>query len=546
MDTQSNGSEKHPETNTKQHGRGGFWDRRKSIPKDRLAWLWLVVGFILLPFTFFQTVIPLAAWLAPIFLLRFERTSRRACISLLMIFLAYAAGIGIALRGFLSSDMTLNIIGLINFPLLKGLIFTLPYAADRLIGSRPASMTRLLVFPLAFTSVDWLMSLSAFINSTGSPAYSQYDNLALMQILSITGMWGITFLIMWCATTANALWEHAFEWRTVRLTLGTFAVVLLAVLLFGNARLAFSAPASQTVEAGTITVDSAISSMANSSITGNFNHATDAQRLAVRPKLALTINQLLARTEVELRGGAKLVTWQEGAGTVLEEDKQIVLNQVAVLAKQYDAYIQVSLGVITRRQEQHFIRNQSILVDNMGTVRWTYDKTYLVYPNEHYVFIAGPGQLPVADTPYGRLSTAICNDLHFTPLIHQAGQNGVDILITPYHDVHPFESEDAVVATYRAIENGFSLLRPAGAGLSTITDYQGRILATQNFFTNTDGIMMTTVPIHGVTTVYSWIGDLFAYLCTAGLVFVIVWVLLRRRQTTTAHWTDQQERPTSR
>lgn len=102
------------------------------------------------------------------------------------------------------------------------------------------------------------------------------------------------------------------------------------------------------------------------------------------------------------------------------------------------------------------------------------------------------------------------------------------------------------MATYRVIENGFSLLRPAGAGLSTITDYQGRILATQNFFTNTDGIMMTTVPIHGVTTVYSRIGDLFAYLCTAGLVFLIVWVLLRRSQTTTAHWTDQQERPTSR
>ena len=513
-----------------QHIRTRFLETLRNIQTDQLARLWLLVGFILLPFTFFQTVFPLAAWLAPVFLLRFARTSRRALVALPMIFLAYAAGIEIALRGSASNDMTLNIIGLINFPVLKGLIFTLPYIADRLIGSRTASWTRLLVFPLAFTSMDWLMSLSAFINSTGSPAYSQYDNLALMQILSITGMWGITFLIMWCATTVNALWEHAFEWRPIRSSLGGFVAVLLTVLLFGNIRLNFYPPSAQTVEASTVTIDSAISSMANSSITGNFNQGTDAQRAAIRSKLALTIDQLLSRTEAALRSGAKIVAWQEGAGTVLEEDKQQTLDRVVALAKQYDAYVQVSLGVITRSREQHFIRNQSILIDNTGVIRWTYDKTYLVYPIEHYAFIAGSGQLPVADTPYGRLSTAICNDLHFTSLIHQAGQNGVDILITPYHDVHPFESEDAVVATYRAIENGFSLVRPTGAGLSTIVDYQGRILASQNYFTNNNGIMMTSVPMRGVMTVYSRIGDLFATLCAVGLVFLAALAFLHREQ----------------
>jgi apolipoprotein N-acyltransferase len=271
----------------------------------------------------------------------------------------------------------------------------------------------------------------------------------------------------------------------------------------------------------------------DSSINGNFYQATDDQRAAIRPKLAPTIAQALVRTEKALRAGAKIVTWQEGAGTVLEEDKQTMLDRAAALAKQYDAYIQVSLGVITRIREQHFIRNQSILTDNTGAVRWTYDKTYLVYPIEHYVFIAGPGILQVADTPYGRLSTAICNDLHFTTLIRQAGQKGVDLLITPYRDIHPFESEDAVVATFRAIENGFSLLRPTGAGLSTIVDYQGRILASQDFFTDNDGIMMTSVPTRGDRTIYSQIGDLFAYLCAAGLAFLMGWAFVGRKASAT-------------
>jgi apolipoprotein N-acyltransferase len=505
----------------------------RNIPTVRLAWLWLLLGFVLLSFTFFQTVIPLAAWLAPIFLLRFTRTSRRAWIALPLIFLAYAISLIIGGRGSDTSNPLLVLIGIITTPLIHGLMYTLPYTADRLIGSRLASWARLLIFPLAFTSVDWLMSLSNIINSVGSPAYSQSNNLVLVQILSITGMWGITFLIMWCATTVNALWEHQSDWRPVKGALAGFVVVLLVVLLFGSIRLSFYPPSSQIVEAATITLDHAVASDADSPITADFNLSTDAQRAAARPKIEASVDQMLSRTETVLRGGAKMVSWEEGSGRVLEEDKQQTLDRVAALAKQYNAYLQVSLEVLTRTPLQHFVHNQSILVDNTGTVLWTYDKTYPTFPIESSFTIPGDGKMPVANTQYGRLGTAICNDLHFSTLIRQAGQQGVDILITPYHSGYPFAWEDSVVATYRAIENGFSLLRPAGTGLSTITDYQGRILASQNFFTSSDGIMMTTVPIRGVTTIYSRIGNLFAYLCVAGLVLLAAWAFFPRKKPMT-------------
>jgi apolipoprotein N-acyltransferase len=468
-------------------------------------------------------VIPLTIWLAPIFLLRFARTSRRAVISLPLIFFAYAVGISITLRGSDSSNISLFILGIILFPLIRGVMYTLPYATDRLIGSRLTSWARLFVFPLAFTTVDWLMSLSSKINSTGSPAYSQYDNLALIQILSITGMWGVTFLIMWCASTVNAIWEHLSNWQPVCAKAITFAAVFMAVILFGSARLAFASPSSQTVLVATITQDSVIASDANSLIDAKFNQSTDAERAADRPYFERTVDQMLARTENALRGGAKLVSWEEGSTTVLEEDEQRTLVRVAALATQYDAYIQVSFSLLIRSSTHAFVRNQSILVDNTGAILWTYDKTYPVFPVEAYFTIAGPGKLPVADTSYGRLSTAICNDMHFSPLIRQAGQNGVDILIAPYHDLHPFESEDAVVATYRAIENGFSLVRPAGKGVSSIMDYEGHVLGSQNYNKTTDGIMLSSVPTRGEKTIYSQIGDLFSYLCAAGLTILIGW-----------------------
>ena len=251
-------------------------------------------------------------------------------------------------------------------------------------------------------------------------------------------------------------------------------------------------------------------------------------RAAARPQFEATVDQMLARTETALRGGAKIVAWQEGSGTVLEEDKQSTLNQVSALARQYDAYLEVSLGVLTRTKAQHFILNQSILIDNTGAIRWTYNKTYPVIPTESYVTVAGDGKLPMADTQYGLLSTAICNDLHFPALIRQAGENDADILIAPYNDFHPWESEDAVTAMYRAIENGVSVVRPAGHGYSTIVDYEGRILATQNYFTNNTGIMMSTIPTRGVTTIYSRIGDVLVYLCVAGLILLIASALIHK------------------
>jgi len=500
-------------------------DIQRNLQTDRLAWLWLLIGFILLPFMTWQTVIPLAAWFAPVFLLRFARTSRRTSLALPFIFIAYVAANLIAGRG-----LPFNLLGFMGNILFKGLLWTLPYAADRLIRSRLRAWARLLVFPLAFTTVDWVMSLLR-VSSSGSPAYSQYDNLALVQVISITGMWGLTFLIMWFASTVNALWEHHFDWKAARGTLAFFVAVLVAAQLFGSIRLSFSPPSSQTIVAATITTDSAAWKAAVDSLDWmRFNRSTDAERDAVRPKFEATVNQMLTRTETALRGGAKVVGWQEESAWVLAEDEQSALDRAAALARQYDAYLQVSLGVFTRTEKLPYLFDRSILIDNRGQILWKYDKTHLVPYDEAFSTIAGKGVLPHADTPYGRMSAAICYENYYPALIRQAGQIGADILFAPSNDVAPFASSASVMATYRAIENGFSMVRPTGKGISLITDYQGRVLGSQDYFTASSGIMLTTVPTRGVRTIYGKIGDVFAYLSVTGLILLVGWALIRRRQ----------------
>jgi apolipoprotein N-acyltransferase len=503
---------------------------------DRRAWLWFLIGAALLPFVSLLTVIPgapwgpaLVAWIAPVFLLRFTRTSARARVALPLIFVAQLLAVYIANR-FLSppTDPWLFALALVAVPLVRSLCYTLPFAADRALASRVGAWPRLFVFPLAATTVDWVMSLSRPISSAGSIAYTQIDALVLVQLVSLTGLWGLTFLIAWFAATANALWESNFDWRQVRAQVGLFAGVLIVVVAFGTVRLAFAPPATSPVPAASVTIDSAVAARAAAGIDwARFGQSTDQQRAAARPQFQATVDQMLARTEAALRGGARVVGWQEGSALVLEEDKQGALDRASALAREYGGYIQVALQVFSRVSGLAYMRNQSILIDDTGAVRWTYDKTYPAWFNgEAFLTIAGNGVLPVVDTPLGRLSTAICNDMYFAPLLRQAGSKGVDILFAPTHAVA--EASDVVAARYRSVEEGFSLVRPAGNGTSLITDPQGRVLSSQEYQAR-GGIMLSAVPFRGISTVYSKIGDTFAHAAVIALA-VIGLVAGRRRE----------------
>ena len=175
-----------------------------------------------------------------------------------------------------------------------------------------------------------------------------------------------------------------------------------------------------------------------------------------------------------------------------------------------------------------YLLNQSILIDNFGKVVWTYQKSY-PFGFEGYLVVAGPGRVPLAVTPFGRVTGALCNDMHFPSLIRQAGQLHANILIRPYSENPPFESR--AVAVTRAIENGVAVLRPTGKGVSLVTDEKGRILGRRDYSQAGSGILLATIPIHQVRTVYPVIGDLIAYLNAGALVALIVFAVVRKRRS---------------
>ena len=83
-------------------------------------------------------------------------------------------------------------------------------------------------------------------------AYTQHDNLPLMQLASVTGIFGIAFLIAWFASVVNWAWHHDFAWYAIRGGALLYAGVFSLVMLAGATRLALGASEAKSIRAAVI------------------------------------------------------------------------------------------------------------------------------------------------------------------------------------------------------------------------------------------------------------------------------------------------------
>ena len=153
--------------------------------------------------------------------------------------------------------------------------------------------------------------------------------------------------------------------------------------------------------------------------------------------------------------------------------------------------------------EEPYLRNQSVLVGPDAQVLWSDDKSHPVPGMES--LRPGPATVPVVSTPYGRLATVICFDSDFPALMRQAAGRA-DIMLVPVHDWYELRAAHAADATLRAVENGYAVVRVAEGGLSQAVDSRGRVLATADYFSTGQPVMVANVPTRGTTTPYRWSG----------------------------------------
>jgi len=104
-------------------------------------------------------------------------------------------------------------------------------------------------------------------------------------------------------------------------------------------------------------------------------------------------------------------------------------------------------------------------------------------------------------------------------------------MISPANDWYAVSRTHPQQVSFRAIENGFSLVRPNPSfGLAASYDYQGKIISYLDYEKSKNEIMISDVPTKGVNTIYNIIDDLFAWFCSIGTLFMLLSVVIKRKR----------------
>jgi apolipoprotein N-acyltransferase len=475
------------------------------------CWAPLVLAALFAPFANGVHAIATAAWLFPLFLLRFVRVQP----TLVGLPIAYFLLTGAVTLQFWGTSR-LPAIAFVGLSAIWGLVMLISYAVDKLITHRLTGIPASLVFPCAWVSVEYLLSAAPY-GTWGSVAYSQSENLPLIQVLSVTGLWGISFLIAWFAAAVNSVWENGLvKGRAVAWCCG---MTLAGILVAGGFRLAMFPVSAPTVRIASLSVST---------------KSVDSGRLTADEywrRVAIIDDDLLQRTEREMLAGAKIVFWSEANAPVLKNKEADLVARGASLADRYHAYLGMSLyEIYGRTGNPPRFENKLILIGPEGQLEWSYNKTKPVPGQETALMVAGDRRLKTTNTAYGRLSGLICFDGDFPRVAAQAGTETADILLDPSNDWPAIDPLHTVMASFRAIEQGVNLVRQTRHGLSAAYDYEGRVLATADYYQSNDPVMVAWVPTRGVRTFYARFGDWFAWLNLLTVV-ALTFVAMCRKPT---------------
>jgi apolipoprotein N-acyltransferase len=477
----------------------------------------------LLPFANGRFSVALAAWLAPIFLLRLTRSWRRASAALGAAWTLSTGALMFQFRGMVPFPAPIYAAVMLTY----GFLFAVPYLLDRRFHARLPIAAATLVFPSAWAGIEFLMSRGPF-GSWFSAGYSQAANPPLLQMLSVTGLWGLTFLIGWTAATANAFIEARGTSRRAPAAAFVCGGVLALVLLAGGARLALFPPSSPTIRVASLSgIDLPLHP--DPRVVGRFfDHATlaPAEVATIRERAAAIDDDLLLRSQREARAGAKIVFWGETNAPVMKDDEDALDRRAGALSRREGIYL--GMGLASWHLESvPPLENKLVLVGPDGRVAWEYWKAHPVPGPEAMMSRGSDGRLRFLDSPYGRISSIVCFDADFPHLLAQAGRLGADIVLDPSNDWRAIDPWHTRMASFRAIEQGVNLVRQTSRGLSAAYDYEGRTLAAMDHYTATDRALVAQVPTRGVRTVYTVLGDWAGW---ASLVALAVLILPRRKR----------------
>jgi apolipoprotein N-acyltransferase len=398
---------------------------------------------------------------------------------------------------------------------------------------------------------------------------SQYQLTPLIQIASVTGVYGVSFLVVWVSLSLLSAVKTILRRPTIRFAWQSDIVlplfVIVAIFAFGSVRLRDQNPPTSTLRVTliqpsipqTLIWDSGANSnrfqelvrLTEKALTGNENQKSEGR--VIRVLNPLNLNRTRGARPSEK---TDLLIWPESA---IPELTQPVYEVITNLVRTHHVWLifnaEDNVWRPTAKDNNNYDSfNAAFLFDPYGSYRGIYHKQKLVIfgeyiPLEHWLpfikyltpitgsFAAGsqPVTFELGDLKV-RTAPLICFEDIFPQLVREYVQDDTDFLVNLTNDGWfgrgAEQWQHMASAVFSAVENGVPLVRCANNGLTCWIDSNGRILEIfKDKGGSVYGIGYQTIELplsqsteSRATTFYNRHGDWFSWACVAVAVLVLI------------------------
>jgi apolipoprotein N-acyltransferase len=395
----------------------------------------------------------------------------------------------------------------------------------------------LYIAPLFWVVLEFLRSYIFTGFPWSSIGYTQYKFLTIIQIADITGIYGVSFLIV---AVNGALADLFLLKRRIKemplfplshtvIGLISLLVFIILSIIYSQIRLNEERPSNQFT-----------ASIIQGNIEQDKKWESSYQDVVIETYKILTLQSITDQPYI--------VVWPETAVPFFFETDINYTNDLVDFQKQLNTHLLFgSILVKGKTNEKYLLSNSAVLLDRDGKVTYIYDKIHLVpfgeyIPLQKFLFfvnklVVGIGDYVPGDnyikakTPFGDFATLICYEIIFPGLVRKFYSNEGDFIVNITNDAWfgktkgPYQHFS--MAVFRAVENRKPVIRAANTGISGFIDSNGRILSTTKLFQQS--VLTRDIKTDNTRTFYSKYGDLFSYIWIVFSILLLTKIYNKKR-----------------
>lgn len=383
--------------------------------------------------------------------------------------------------------------------------------------SRLPAPLKLLGLPVSWAAIEFVKYIAPVVEDWWFVllADSQWRFPPALQILSVTGVFGLSFLVMLVNVSIASLVIQMIK-KDGKPNALSLVALLFAVLIVGFGAMSIRQPKSMfkiAVLTDMVNQDPLVLAQ------GEF-----AGIRVTSPE----VSQAIFNTDAKL---TRDIAAQNPAFVVFPENEFSDANdprfigQLSQLAQETNSYIAAD----TLWNTPTGLHDTALLMAPDGSEAARRAKINITAGEAGAGIIAGPHEFSSTATPYGNVGIAICWDVHRLWIIRELARTDAKIILLPmdndFNGIATFPPFHAADAVFRAVENRVTFGLGTINGLSMVIDPYGRI-TTEGEINKRGATVGETFTVEG-ETIYTRFGDWFGWTLVAAFIGLVVISMLK-------------------